>query len=85
MLAKTDEKWKVSFVDYGNTSEVSIADMRPLKEEHASLPAQSIPCLLRGFDKSEWAIEDVGKFDDATRDATLDVINYQVWFAPFLT
>jgi hypothetical protein len=75
VLAKVGDNWKVAFVDYGNSSEVSIADMRPLKEEHASLPAQSIHCLLRGCEKSDWPKEDVDKFEAATLDIELDVIN----------
>ena len=75
MLAKVGENWKVAFVDYGNTSEVPIADMRPLKEEHASLPAQSINCLLRGCDKSDWPKEELDKFEAATNEIELDVMN----------
>lgn len=61
------------FVDYGNTSEVSIADMRPLKEEHASLPVQGIRCLLRGCSKSDWSKDEKEKFEAAALDIVLDV------------
>jgi Tudor domain len=76
VLSKVGENcWKVSFVDYGNTSEVSIADMRLLKEEHASVPALSINCLLRGCGKSDWPEEEVDKFDATTNEFDFDVIN----------
>jgi len=52
----------VFFVDYGNTHQVSNLDTRPIKEEHARLPAQSFNCLLRGFDKTEWTEEGADEF-----------------------
>jgi hypothetical protein len=73
VLSKVNQNWKVTFVDSGKTSVVSIADMRPLQLEHASLPAQSINCLLRGCDKSEWSKEEVDKFKAATKDVELEV------------
>jgi hypothetical protein len=76
-MAKVGENcWKVLFVDYGNTSKVSITDMRLLKEEHASVPALSISCLLRGCERSDWPKEEVDKFEDATKGIELEVINY---------
>lgn len=83
MLTKVGDKWNVAFVDYGNTSEVPIADMRPLKEDQASLPAQGINCLLRGFEKSDWPKELSDKFE-ATADIELDVITAYLFDSNFL-
>jgi Tudor domain len=80
VLTKAGENWKVSFVDYGNTSEVSIADIRPLKEEHASLPVQGINCILRGCSKSDWSHEEIDKFDAVTKNVALDVIYIMFYF-----
>jgi hypothetical protein len=74
VLAKVGATWKVKYVDYGNRSEVLIADMRPLKLKHTSLPAQSIKCLLRGCDNSDsWSKEKVDKFKAAIKDREIEV------------
>jgi len=62
-------------VDYGNTSEVSNSDTRPIKEEQARLPAQSFNCLLRGFDKTKYTKEEVDKFEKSI-DVELEVGYY---------
>jgi len=62
------DKYKVFYVDYGNTREVPNLDTRPIKEEHARLPAQSFNCLLRGCDITEYTEEEVDKFEAIIRD-----------------
>ncbi|ESO96874.1 hypothetical protein LOTGIDRAFT_159624 [Lottia gigantea] len=48
VLSHTDDKFIVIFIDYGNTSEVTVAEIRKLNPEHLEFPAQAIPCSFDG-------------------------------------
>ena len=39
----------VNFIDYGDTATISLDNVRTIKPEFSSLPAQAIQCCLKGF------------------------------------
>ena len=60
---------KVSFIDYGNTEQVSVNNIRPLSAEIAHIPVQAIPCVLFGI---------------KVTDATVSVVIVCIYFPPFV-
>ncbi|XP_026689902.2 tudor domain-containing protein 1-like [Ciona intestinalis] len=62
VVLNINEKIQVRFVDYGNTEEVSKAQVRPLPEQFQSLQIQSFhACLAHSFpiDGREWSQETI--------------------------
>ena len=56
----------VFFLDYGNTDTVSVGNVKELKEEFRSLPAQAVSCGLKGVTPSsgEWTEHASAAFED---------------------
>ena len=54
------------FQDYGNTDTVSVKNMKELREEFRSLPAQAVGCSLDGVKPSAatWSEDASVKFED---------------------
>lgn len=58
------------YVDYGNTGECSINDLKFLFPDLLQYPVQAFPCKLRGYN---WSLDDAEKFAKATLDKDLTV------------
>lgn len=60
----------VFFLDYGNTETVSAGNIRELKEEFRTLPAQAIKCGLSGVAPASgrWTEEAAAKFEEMVMD-----------------
>lgn len=72
---KSDEKLNMVFIDYGNESEVTIKDTRPVPQHLLEQPPQAFLCTLDGFDQSKGTWEDKGcdDFFDLLVDKRLKV------------
>ncbi|KAM9842544.1 tudor domain-containing 6 [Aulostomus maculatus] len=68
VICRTDGKFQVLFIDYGNESEVDIKDVRPLPPGLLELPPQAFLCSLKGFDESK------GSWDDEVYDAFYNLL-----------
>lgn len=62
IMERSDNTLHVVFVDYGNESDVSISDVRPLPQGLLEIVPQAFLCSLTGFDKSK------GTWDDQVYD-----------------
>ncbi|KAL4613012.1 tudor domain-containing protein 1 isoform X1 [Arapaima gigas] len=70
----SDEKARVIFVDYGNTSDVDLVHLRAIQPEHLLLPFQALPCWLAGVEPMEgqWSIEALQRFQTLCLDLPLE-------------
>ncbi|KAH9523644.1 hypothetical protein Btru_040566, partial [Bulinus truncatus] len=60
----------VRYIDYGNTSECSVQDLKFLFPDLLQLPVLAFPCHLRGF---SWSVDKIRKFLEATLDKSIMV------------
>lgn len=49
ILSKTQDKFKVLFIDHGNEDEVNARDLRPISLSLLEMPPQAFLCRLEGF------------------------------------
>ena len=56
---------KVSFVDYGNQEKVSLADLRPIKEDYVKLPACAVNCSLKEDFDCQFSAQEIEEFNTA--------------------
>ncbi|XP_055087156.1 tudor domain-containing 6 [Periophthalmus magnuspinnatus] len=60
ILSKTEDKFSVLFIDYGNEGDVMIANVRPISQSLLKIPPRAFLCSLGGFEYSR------GDWDDAS-------------------
>ncbi|KAK7099992.1 fap1 adhesin-like [Littorina saxatilis] len=60
----------VFFIDFGNNDTVSVGNVKELKEEFRSLPAQAVSCALSGVRPSsgQWSEDASAKFEDVVME-----------------
>lgn len=70
VINKDGDDLCVLFVDYGNTSQVNIADMREIPPDLVETPPQALLCELEGFDSScgSWNSNAVNELSAITTD-----------------
>lgn len=63
ILSKSQDKFSVLFIDYGNEADVCFNDVRPLSSRLVETRPQAFLCCLEGFDSTK------GMWDDKVYDA----------------
>ncbi|XP_038164468.1 tudor domain-containing 6 isoform X1 [Cyprinodon tularosa] len=73
VVDKNEDKVSVLFVDYGNTSQVSIKDIRAMPPALLEVPPQAFLCELEGFDSSigSWSDGAANELFSITEDKLL--------------
>ncbi|XP_067273919.1 tudor domain-containing 6 isoform X3 [Pseudorasbora parva] len=69
VTSKDHDTLSITFVDYGNESKVSMANVKALPPELSDVPPQAFNCQLEGFDLSK------GFWDEKADDAFFDLVN----------
>lgn len=75
VMEKEDEELCVVFVDYGNTSKISVAHVRDMPSDLANTPPLAFLCELDGFDctRGSWSSDVVSEFAEMTADKVLQL------------
>ncbi|XP_078503785.1 tudor domain-containing protein 6 isoform X4 [Lissotriton helveticus] len=70
-----EDRWMVTFVDYGNEETVNREAVRAIPADLLTIPVQAFPCCLWGFDAARglWTSEAVGAFNEIVVLDKLDV------------
>uniref|UniRef100_A0A3Q2FCN7 Tudor domain-containing protein n=1 Tax=Cyprinodon variegatus TaxID=28743 RepID=A0A3Q2FCN7_CYPVA len=76
VVDKNEDKVSVLFVDYGNTSQVSIKDIRAVPPALLEVPPQAFLCELEGFDTSigSWSDGAANELFSITEDKLLRIV-----------
>ena len=65
----------VCFIDYGNSEDVNMVDLKLLKEDFVKLPPFAVKCCLHGVGpvEEQWSDDAIAAFEEATSDQKLTV------------
>ncbi|XP_075872940.1 tudor domain-containing 6 [Nelusetta ayraudi] len=75
VMEKEDEQLSVVFVDYGNTSKISVAHVRDMPADLTNTPPLAFLCELDGFDcaRGSWSSSACSEFSEVTIDKVLQL------------
>ncbi|XP_028296164.1 tudor domain-containing 6 [Gouania willdenowi] len=70
-----EDELNVLFVDYGNTSQVNMADVREISSDMMEIPQQAFLCFLEGFDLScgSWVSSAYNELSTLLMDKSLEL------------
>ncbi|KAK7907374.1 hypothetical protein WMY93_015986 [Mugilogobius chulae] len=75
VLSKTEDELSLMFVDYGNTSQVKLSDVRQIPPQLVQNSVQAFLCELEGFDSSKgsWETSAADELSALTADQLLQL------------